>query len=87
MKNFWADNKGQGGITNLFVFWIIYLALSVAFLTVAVEIIQNSIAPAINGQPFDDVTLLLYRIAAYVLWAVIPIAVTGAALRGQEVQI
>lgn len=79
------EQRGQGGITNLFVFWIIYLALSVAFLNVAVEIIQNSIAPAINGQPFATVTLLLYRIAAYVLWAVIPIAVTGAALRGQDI--
>lgn len=85
MTSFWADNKGQGGITNLFVFWVIYLALSVAFLTIAVELIQNSIAPTISGQPFADVTILLFRIAAYVLWAIIPIAVTGAALRGQDV--
>lgn len=85
MQEFWADNKGQGGITNLFVFWIIYLALSVAFLNVAVEIIQNSIVPAISTQPFGTVSILLFRIAAYVLWAVIPIAVTGAALRGQDV--
>ena len=83
--NILKDQRGQGGITNLFVFWIIYLALSVAFLNVAVEIIQNSIAPAIANQQFESITLLLFRISAYVLWAVIPIAVTGAALRGQDV--
>jgi len=85
MKGLIKDNKGQG-ITDLFITLVIFLALSVAWVTIAADLIDNFLAPALNVQQFGAIGLVLLRIAAFLLWFIIPIALIGAALRGQRVQ-
>ncbi len=85
MKGLIKDNKGQG-ITDLFVVLVIYLALSAAWVVIAADLIDNFLAPTLNVQQFGTIGLTLLRIGAFLLWFIIPIALIGAALRGQRVQ-
>lgn len=79
-------NRGQGQLINLFIFLIIYLALSVAWFNIAATLITNFIVPSLVGQQFASLASLLLQLGAFVLWSIIPIAIIGAALRGQEIQ-
>jgi hypothetical protein len=75
----------KGQLSNLLTFLIMYFVFSIVFYYVAPELITNVIAPALTGEQFGDVSLLILRVS-YIMWAVIPIVVIAAMLKGQQVE-
>lgn len=81
------DNKGQGGLTGLFQFALMFLILSAVWFTIAAEIITNVIAPVLGVQQYGAIGLLLFRLGAFVVWsAILPLAIMQA-LKGQQVEV
>lgn len=86
MKNLIKDNKGQGGVTGLFIALVIWAALSVAWVNIAAELLTNVVAPALNLQQFGSTGVVLMNIGAYLLWFIIPVILIASSFRGQQVQ-
>ena len=79
------DQKGQAGVSNLFIALVVWAALTVAWVTIAAELLTNVVAPALQLQQFGSVGVVIMNIGAYLLWFLIPIVLIGAAFRGQQV--
>ncbi len=86
MKNLIKDNKGQGGVTGLFIALVIWAALTVAWVNIAAELLTNIVAPALNLQQFGSTGVVLMNIGAYLLWFIIPVILIASSFRGQQVQ-
>lgn len=82
---FLKDNKGQGGVSNLFIALVVWAALTVAWVNIAAELLTNIVAPALSLQQFGSTGIVLMNIGAYLLWFLIPVVLIGAAFRGQQV--
>lgn len=86
MNSLLKDEKGQGGVANLFISLVVWAALTVAWVTIAAELLTNVVAPALRLQQFGDVGIVMMNIGAYMLWFLIPIVLIAAAFRGQRVE-
>lgn len=86
MKELIKDNKGQGGVANLFIALVVWAALTVAWVTIAAELLTNIVAPALSLQQFGSVGIIIMNVGAYLLWFLIPVVLIAAAFRGQQVQ-
>ncbi len=79
------DNKGQGGVTNLFLGLVIWAALTIAWVNISAELLNNVVAPALNILDFGSSGIVIMNIGANLLWYLIPVVMVGTAFRGQTV--
>lgn len=86
MKKMLKEQKGQGGVTNLFLALTIWAALTLAWVNISAELLTNIVAPALALQQFGSTGILIMNIGANLLWYIIPIIIIAAAFRGQQIQ-
>lgn len=79
------DNKGQGGVSDLFLGLVIWAALTIAWVNISAELLTNIVAPLLNLQQFGSTAILIMNIGANLLWYLIPVVLIAAAFRGQRV--
>ncbi len=83
--NLLKDQRGQGGVSNLFIGLVIWAAFTVAWINIAAELLTNIVAPALELQQFGSTGILMMNIGAYLLWFLIPIVMIAAAFSGRQV--
>ncbi|KKL84103.1 hypothetical protein LCGC14_1968070 [marine sediment metagenome] len=79
------DNKGQGGVTDLFLGLVIWAALTIAWVNISAELLTNIVAPLLSIQQFGSTGILIMNIGANLLWYLVPVIMIAAAFRGQRV--
>ena len=79
------DNKGQGGVSDLFLGLVIWAALTLAWVNISAELLTNIVAPLLALQQFGSTGILIMNIGANMLWYLIPVVMIAAAFRGQRV--
>lgn len=88
LEEFKNDNRGQAsGLALLFTGLVVYLALTIAWINIANELITNYVAPVLSTVPYGNIGIILLYVAAYLLWFVIPIVLVTAALEGRRQQV
>lgn len=85
MKQMLKEQRGQGGVVNLFLALTIWAALTVAWVNISAELLNNVVAPALNLLDNGSIGIVIMNIGANVLWYIIPIIIIAAAFRGQQV--
>lgn len=85
IKQMLKEQKGQGGVVNLFLALTIWAALTVAWVSISAELLNNVVAPALNLLDNGSIGIVIMNIGANVLWYIIPIIIIAAAFRGQQV--
>lgn len=85
MKKMLKEQRGQGGVVNLFLALTIWAALTVAWVNISAELLNNVVAPALNILDNGSIGIVIMNIGANVLWYIIPIIIIAAAFRGQQV--
>ncbi len=73
MKNMLKEQRGQGGVVNLFLALTIWAALTVAWVNISAELLNNVVAPALNLLDNGSIGIVIMNIGANVLWYIIPI--------------
>lgn len=85
-KKMLKDQRGQGGVVNLFLALTIWAALTIAWVNISAELINNIVAPSLDLLQFGSSGILIMNIGANILWYIIPIVIIAAAFRGQQIQ-
>ncbi len=85
MRKMLKEQRGQGGVINLFLALTIWAALTVAWVNISAELLNNVVAPALNLLDNGSIGIVIMNIGANVLWYIIPIIIIASAFRGQQV--